>query len=61
MSQTIKPCHCGYEGELMGLQHSVFLSHICPKCNRTVEAFTTEGLIAARQKPAPTPPEENTR
>ncbi|GAC1030451.1 hypothetical protein thsps21_12780 [Pseudomonas sp. No.21] len=45
----------------MGLQHSVFLSLICPKCNRTVEAFTTEGLAQAWNKPAPTPPQENDR
>lgn len=53
MAEKIKPCHCGYEGELMGMVHAVFLSLTCPSCNRTVEAFTTEGLAQAWNKPAP--------
>lgn len=56
MAEKIKPCHCGYEGELMGIVHAGFLSLTCPSCNRTVEAFTTEGLAQAWNKPAPTPP-----
>lgn len=61
MSEKIKPCHCGHEGELMGMRHSGFLSLTCPKCNRTVEAFSTEGLAQSWNKPAPTPPQESDR
>jgi phage FluMu protein Com len=58
MSEKIKPCHCGYEGELMGIQHTGFLSLICPRCDRTVDAFTTKGLAEAWNKPAPTSPQQ---
>lgn len=45
MSNKIKPCHCGYEGALMGTQHKEgYLSLICPECRRTVKAFTPQGL-----------------
>ncbi|WP_374979043.1 hypothetical protein PSGK_19055 [Pseudomonas solani] len=55
MSEKIKPCHCGYEGELMGMRHAGgFLSLTCPQCNRMVEGLHMEGLMAEWQKPAPT-------
>ena len=54
MSATLKPCHCGYEGSLVGMQHQgVFLSLTCPECHRSAEAFTLEGLAEAWNKPAP--------
>lgn len=53
MSKQLKPCHCGYEGALAGMQHQgVFLSLTCPECYRSVEAFTLEGLAEAWNKPA---------
>lgn len=57
MSEKIKPCHCGHDGELLGIRHGAgFLSLTCPSCNRTVEAFTMDGLIAKWQEPAPGSP-----
>lgn len=45
MSIELKPCHCGSDGPFLGVQHKEgFLSLVCPKCSRSVEAFTTEGL-----------------
>lgn len=61
MSKKIKPCHCGYDGELMGMVHAGFLSLTCPNCNRNAEAFTPETLAKEWNKPAPTPPQENDR
>lgn len=53
MSGELKPCHCGYEGALAGMQHQgIFYSLSCPKCQRSVEAFTLEGLAEAWNKPA---------
>ena len=53
MSTVLKPCHCGYKGALAGTQHQgVFLSLSCPECQRTVEAFTLEGLAENWNKPA---------
>jgi hypothetical protein len=53
MSNTLKACHCGYNGGLAGMQHQgIFYSLTCPECNRSVEAFTLEGLIEAWNKPA---------
>ncbi len=45
MSTELKPCHCGSDGPFLGVQHKEgFLSLTCPKCSRSVEAFTPEGL-----------------
>lgn len=53
MGSELKPCHCGYEGSLAGMQHQgVFLSLMCPECRRSVEAFTLEGLAEAWNKSA---------
>lgn len=53
MSSVINPCHCGYEGELAGINHQgVYYSLECPKCNRSVEAFTMDGLFKNWNKPA---------
>ena len=52
MSETLKPCHCGYEGELSGIDHQTFYSLSCPKCNREATAFTMAGLVEAWNKPA---------
>ena len=51
MSEELKPCHCGYDGALAGMRHSGYLSLACPKCNRTVEAFTVLGLAESWNKP----------
>ena len=48
---TLKPCHCGYDGALMGIRHAGFLSVSCPKCRRNVEAFTERGLADEWNKP----------
>lgn len=54
MTDTLKPCPCGYEGALAGMQHkSMFLSLTCPECHRTAEAFTMKGLVDSWNKPAP--------
>ena len=46
MAEELKPCHCGYEGELLGMNHQgVCFSLSCPKCSRDVTAFTIDGLI----------------
>ena len=51
MGVILKPCRCGYEGALLGTRHAAgFFSLACPDCNRTVEAFTTEGLGEAWNK-----------
>ena len=53
MGTTLNPCHCGHDGELMGMRHpGGYLSLICPECNRFVEAFTHEGLIEEWNKSA---------
>lgn len=53
MADTLKHCHCGYEGALAGMQHQgVFLSLTCPECQRTVLAFTLAGLAEIWNKPA---------
>ena len=53
MSNVINSCHCGYRGELAGMNHQgVYLSLSCPECNRSVEAFTMDGLIENWNKPA---------
>lgn len=52
MSTTLKPCHCGYSGVLAGMREQGFLSLICPRCNRSVQAFTIEGLAENWNKPA---------
>lgn len=53
MSNTLKACHCGYNGALAGMQHQrIFYSLTCPDCHRSVEAFTLEGLAEAWNKPA---------
>lgn len=54
MTDTLKPCHCGYDGALVGMRHGGFLSLGCPKCKRVVEAFTMEGLAESWNKPAQT-------
>lgn len=52
MSATIKPCHCGYEGALAGVNNGLYLVLSCPQCRREVTAFTGAGLIEAWNKPA---------
>ena len=52
MSTTVKPCHCGYQGGLAGMNNGVYLSLTCPQCNREVTAFTAAGLVEAWNKPA---------
>lgn len=53
MSTTLKPCHCGHEGALAGMQHQgIFYSLTCPECGRSVEAFTLEGLADLWNEPA---------
>lgn len=52
MTDQLKPCHCCYKGELAGMRHGGFLSLTCPECQRTVEAFTLEGLAENWNKPA---------
>ena len=53
MSTVLKPCHCGHTGALMGVRHKEgYLSLTCPKCRRTVKAFTSEGLAEIWNKPA---------
>lgn len=57
MSEQLKPCHCGHDGSLVGMQHQGYLSLTCPECQRSVEAFTMGGLAQAWNKPAaPTQP-----
>lgn len=52
MSIELKPCHCGSDGPFLGVQHKEgFLSLVCPKCSRSVEAFTTEGLAEGWNEP----------
>lgn len=54
MSATIKPCHCGYQGALQGMNHQgVYLALACPECKREVTAFTMTGLVEAWNKPSP--------
>ncbi|UVO19560.1 hypothetical protein [Stutzerimonas stutzeri] len=54
MTTTLKPCHCGHEGALAGMQHQgIFYSLTCPECERSVEAFTLEGLADRWNRPAP--------
>ena len=51
--QKLKPCHCGHEGELAGMQHGgVYYSLTCGECNRSVTAFTLHGLVEQWNKPA---------
>lgn len=59
MSTELKPCHCGSDGPFLGMQHKEgFLSLTCPKCSRSVEAFTTEGLAERWNDPTvSTPPQ----
>lgn len=45
MSNTIKACRCGHNGELLGIDHGTHLSLTCPKCNKSVGAFSPRGLI----------------
>jgi hypothetical protein len=52
MSEELKPCRCGYAGALAGMRQSGYLSLSCAKCNRTVQAFTVEGLAENWNKPA---------
>lgn len=53
MSTALKPCHCGHKGALAGMQHQgIFYSLTCPECERSVEAFTLEGLADNWNKPA---------
>lgn len=59
MSEELKPCHCGYAGALSGMRHSGYLSLACPKCNRTVEAFSMLGLVDNWNKPAKEPEPEH--
>ncbi|PBZ17998.1 hypothetical protein CJT51_31190 [Pseudomonas aeruginosa] len=48
---TLKPCKCGYDGSLAGIRHKEgYLSLHCPKCNHSVQAFTSEGLVEAWHK-----------
>ncbi len=48
---TLKPCKCGYDGSLAGIRHKEgYLSLHCPKCNHSVRAFTSEGLVEAWHK-----------
>lgn len=51
MAEKLQPCHCGYEGALMGTDHGQFLSLMCPECRRSVNAFTMPGLVDAWNKP----------
>lgn len=55
MTDQLKPCHCGYDGALAGMRHGGFLSLNCPECQRTVEAFTLDGLADNWNKPTPSP------
>lgn len=48
--EKIQPCHCGYEGALLGTDHGPFFSLQCPKCGESVEAFTIRGLGEAWNK-----------
>lgn len=59
MSTELKPCHCGSDGPFLGVQHKVgFLSLVCQKCSRSVEAFTPEGLAEGWNEPTvSTPPQ----
>ncbi len=52
--QKLKPCHCGYEGELTGVDHQAgcYLSLACHECSREVTAFTLQGLVEQWNKPA---------
>jgi phage FluMu protein Com len=53
MTTILKPCHCGHNGFLVGIQHKEgYLSLTCPECRRTVEAFTSQSLADAWNKPA---------
>lgn len=57
MSTVLNACHCGYTGALAGTQHQgVFYSLTCPKCQRSVKAFTLEGLAESWNKPAESVP-----
>ncbi|MFC2970899.1 hypothetical protein ACFOJE_01545 [Azotobacter bryophylli] len=52
MSIELKPCHCGSDGPFLGVQHKEgFLSLVCPKCSRSVESFTPEGLAEGWNDP----------
>lgn len=56
----IKPCSCGYQGALEGLNHQgVYFSLTCPQCKREKTAFTMTGLIEAWNKPAETEQQQN--
>lgn len=45
MSDELKPCKCGYDGELAGIRHKEGLLTLhCPECLHSVEAFTVGGL-----------------
>lgn len=57
MSNELKPCHCGYSGALMGMQHNGYLSLTCPECRRYANAFTMNGLVDAWNKPKEQPAE----
>lgn len=50
-NNQIKPCHCGYQGELHGGHFCGCLTLTCPGCAREVQAFTVAGLIDAWNKP----------
>jgi len=52
MAEELKPCHCGHEGELCGIDHGAYLSLSCPECPREVTAFTMGGLVENWNKPA---------
>lgn len=49
-NNQIKPCHCGYQGELHGGHFCGCLTLTCPGCAREVQAFTVAGLIDAWNK-----------
>lgn len=55
MSTELKPCHCGYSGALMGMQHKGYLSLTCPECRRYANAFTMNGLVDQWNKPKQEP------
>ena len=45
MTNELKSCNCGYEGEIEGKYNGLFYEVICPNCARRVSAFTAKGLV----------------
>lgn len=46
MADQLKPCPCGYAGELEGMR-GLYCTLTCPTCKREASAFTMDGLVAA--------------